>query len=193
MSPSPGAASRDRHIEALPGETASLLRSTLVIPSLPAALLELVHNSVDAGATKVDCSIDLDRWTIKCQDDGCGISPRDLSAVARGAGQRAADQEGDDHGGGRGWTSKSLDRNDSFGFRGEALTSLADLGLLEVLTKTDSDQDGGGESWSVVVRGSDRLFQGKARTPRTLKGTTVWVRDLFYKVRSICPRPFCSD
>jgi hypothetical protein len=153
-------------IAPLPPQTASLLRSSLVIPSLPSALIELVQNSLDAHSTQVSLSIDLDRWTIKCEDNGRGITREDLKRV----------------GGERYWTSKldegGMGKVETFGFRGEALASLADMALLEVLTRPS-----GGETFSLVVKGGARLFEGEATTKRPASGTTVWVRDIFYKVR----------
>lgn len=157
-------------IVALPASTTSLLRSTLVIPSLPSALIELVQNALDAEATRIDVSVDLDRWTIKCDDNGTGISRLELSRIA----------------GERYLSSKTLpgeaeEGRETFGFRGEALASLADMGLLELLSKSRGGQDG---TVSLVVRGGDRLYEGQARTERHAEGTTVWVRDMFYKVSS---------
>ncbi|KAK4698542.1 hypothetical protein P7C70_g7732, partial [Phenoliferia sp. Uapishka_3] len=154
-------------ITALPESTRSLLRSSVVIPSLPSVLLELVQNSLDARATSINVFVNLDRWSIKCEDDGCGFSREELGLLGRE----------------RYWTSKvGADREDdveTFGFRGEALASLADIALLEVLTKRERD---GGESYSLVVKGGKLAFEGVAKTKRTAGGTTVWARDIFYKV-----------
>ena len=164
---SPGEA---RQITSLPSATTSLLRSTLVIPSLPAALVELVQNALDAQATRIDVSVDLDRWTIKCEDNGIGITRSELSKIA----------------GERYFSSKTLPGDESgmetFGFRGEALASLADMALLEMVSKSRGGSDG---TVSLVVRGGERLYEGQASTERATEGTTVWIRDIFYKVRDL--------
>ncbi|ORY75708.1 hypothetical protein BCR35DRAFT_306246 [Leucosporidium creatinivorum] len=169
--PSPGEpppAATARPIAPLPATTTSLLRSTLVIPSLPAALIELVQNALDAQSSRIDVTVDLDRWTIKCEDNGLGISRSELTKVA----------------GERYWSSKTLpgeelqeDERETLGFRGEALTSLRDMALLEIVSRSQ----GGEETVSLVARGGERLYEGVASTPRATEGTTVWVRDIFYK------------
>lgn len=159
-------------ISLLPSRTTSLLRSTLVIPSLPSVLVELVQNSLDANSTSIDLSFNLDTWSIKCSDNGHGLSLDDLRKV----------------GGERYWTSKltkeGMSGVETFGFRGEALASMADVGILEILTRcSGSDRRGveGGESFELVMRDEQR-YEGVARIKRNSIGTTVWIRDIFYKV-----------
>lgn len=160
------------YISLLPSRTTSLLRSTLVIPSLPSVLVELVQNALDANSTSIDLSFDLDTWSIKCSDNGHGLTLEDLRKV----------------GGERYWTSKlskeGMSAVETFGFRGEALASMADVGILEILTKC-SGADGrggeGGESFELVMRDCQR-YEGVAKIKRNSIGTTVWVRDIFYKV-----------
>lgn len=155
----------------LPPSTTSLLRSTLVIPSLPAALLELVQNALDAQASRIDVSFDLDRWTIKCEDNGVGIVRSQLGGVASERYLTSKTMPGDE---------AQQQGGETFGFRGEALASLADVALLELVSKAR----GAGKTISLVVRGGERLHEGVASTERPTEGTTVWVRDIFYKVRA---------
>ncbi|KAL8286704.1 hypothetical protein RQP46_004232 [Phenoliferia psychrophenolica] len=68
---------------------------------------------------------------------------------------------------------------ETFGFRGEALASVAMVAVLEVQTRRDSLDEG--ETYSLVVKDGLRAFEGVARTKRTAGGTTVWARDIFYK------------
>ena len=157
-------------IVALPVSTTSQLQSGVVIPSLPAVLIELVQNSLDARATSVQVTVDLSRWSIKCEDDGCGLSRDDLQLLGRE----------------RNLTSK-LDPTgegpvETFGFRGEALASVGQVAVLEVLTRRDH---GDGESYSLVVRDGKIALEGIAKTKRVAGGTTVWARDIFYNVRLI--------
>lgn len=168
-------------IAPLPDSTKSLLRSTLIIPSLPSILIELVQNSLDAQSNNVILSFDLDRWTIKCEDDGWGLTRNEMRRV----------------GGERYWTSKleqddeKMEKVNTFGFRGEALASLADVGMLEILTRSRRDENTmldeevsvlGGESYSLLFRGGERIYNGTAKVKRNSIGTTVWVRDIFYQV-----------
>lgn len=164
-------------IRRLPDATSSLLRSSVILPSLTAILIELVQNAIDAHAKTIVVSFDLTRWTIKCEDDGRGMQQLDTVTIGE-----------------RYWSSKGVRGGESdqgfesFGFRGEALASMADMALLEILTRpcrrggdvTDNDE---GDSYTLLIRGGVKLAQGKATTKRTAVGTTVWVRDIFYKVR----------
>lgn len=162
----------------LPAATTSLLRSNLVIPSLPSIFVELLQNSIDADSTTIALFVDLNRWTIKCADDGRGIE-WDRAAATMAVGERY-------------WSSKAategMNRVETFGFRGEALASMADIALLEVLTrprrtqKEDAEAEAEGESYSLIVRGGTKLAEGRAKRKRSSTGTTVWVREIFYKV-----------
>ena len=161
-----------RPILPLEPKSVSLLRSTLVIPSFPAILVEFVQNSLDAGAGSISLYLDLDRWSIKCEDDGNGMASTDLERIA---------------GGERYWTSKlgdglEIGQVDTFGFRGEALASIADVSTLEVLTRSRRDVEG--ESYSLILKDGERLCSGAAGTRRNGPGTTVWARDVFSRVRA---------
>ncbi|KAM0756638.1 hypothetical protein T439DRAFT_321333 [Meredithblackwellia eburnea MCA 4105] len=166
-------------IEPLPASTTSLLRSTLVVPSFPSILTELVQNSLDARSTSITLVVSLSRWSISCQDDGCGMSREDLRLLGRDryltSKLGAAEGEG----------------GETFGFRGEALASIADVSLLELLTRQDVGSVEG-ESCSLVVRGGELVFEGVAKVGRPSKGTTVWVRDIYYKW-PVRRRPFMTS
>lgn len=170
-------------IKPLPTKTTSLLRSTLIIPSLPSILIELVQNSLDAKASNITVSFELDNWTIKCEDDGYGLTNLEMLKV----------------GGERYWTSKLdiendkgiMEEVDTFGFRGEALASLADVAMLEVLSKTRR-VEGSNESYSLLFRGGEKIYNGIAAVKRNSIGTTIWVRDIFWKVKLVNTNS-CSD
>ncbi|WP_299677982.1 DNA mismatch repair endonuclease MutL [uncultured Roseobacter sp.] len=131
-----------------------------VVERPASAVKELVENALDAGARRVIVDYaDGGKTLIRVQDDGCGMTERDLPlALSRHA------------------TSK-IDGSDlldihTFGFRGEALPSLAAVGRLTLASKAD-----GAPGISVSVTG------GKMETPRPAAlnhGTTVTVRDLFF-------------
>ena len=154
----------------LEAKSVSLLRSTLVIPSFPAILVEFVQNSIDAHATSISLYLDLDRWSIKCEDDGDGIAQADLERIG---------------GGERYWTSKlgnglEIGQVDTFGFRGEALASIADVSTLEVLTRSRRNVEG--ETYSVILKDGEPSYSGVASTRRNGPGTTAWAKDVFSKV-----------
>ncbi len=124
------------------------------------AVKELVENSIDAGATRIEVVIaDGGKTLIRVTDDGCGMTPSDLPmAMSRHA------------------TSK-IDGSDllnirSFGFRGEALPSLGATGRLTITSRAN-----GAEAAMIAVAG------GKAEgvKPAALSsGTVIELRDLFY-------------
>lgn len=124
------------------------------------AVKELVENSLDAGATRIEVVIaDGGKTLIRVADNGCGMIPSDLPmALSRHA------------------TSK-IDGTDllnirSFGFRGEALPSLAATGRLTITSRAT-----GAEAAMIAVAG------GKAEgvKPAALSaGTVIELRDMFY-------------
>lgn len=70
----------------------SRLRSAVVIPTFPQILNELVQNSLDAGASRVECWINLERGNemIRVEDDGHGIDQESLGSVAQDPGKFGA-------------------------------------------------------------------------------------------------------
>jgi DNA mismatch repair protein MutL len=124
------------------------------------AVKELVENSIDAGATRIEVAIaDGGKTLIRVTDDGCGMDAEDLPlALARHA------------------TSK-IDGSDllnitSFGFRGEALPSLGAVGRLSITSRT-----AGGNGATISVAGG----QVEAVKPAALSaGTVITLRDMFY-------------
>jgi len=183
MHPSP------RQIHPLPVRTASHLRSSVVLPSLPSILTELIQNALDANSTKIDLSFDLTRWTLVCHDNGHGISWADLDQLGRekylssklgggvatrhGKATNAGAPAGERHG------EIRLGEVGTFGFRGEAMASMADVGLVEVLTRPLNE---GGSSYELLVSGGKTVSLAKAGKERVGIGTSVWVRDIFENV-----------
>ncbi|KAK1925298.1 hypothetical protein DB88DRAFT_483462 [Papiliotrema laurentii] len=159
----------DRQITPLTRPTSAKIRSSLIIPTYPSVLSELLHNSLDAHATRVSVHIDLTAGSekVRVEDDGWGIGPRDLRRV-----------------GGRYETSKVVSSSGmssvgSFGFRGEALSSIAALGLMDITTRAKGSR----RTLSKVIKGSEVLYEGPS--PRTIAGphgTTVLVKDLFHSI-----------
>lgn len=114
----------------LPDESVQALRSTVNIISYLACVEELVQNAIDASATKIEVQLRKQQWACRVQDNGTGIRPQDFQKL----GQRYC-------------TSKAarfvtLHETATFGFRGEALASLAESSSLEVLSRhADSNPD----------------------------------------------------
>ena len=121
-----------------------LLRSSVTITSHAQAVEELVLNSVDAGSTKISVRIDPTKYSITCEDDGCGISENSMEVL------------------GQPWsTSKchSLDELDgmsqacTFGFRGQAVSSLVQISSCEIVTQARDTP----LKWSKSFRGGKVL------------------------------------
>ena len=131
-----------------------------VVERPASAVKELIENSIDAGATRIDVVIaDGGRRLIRVTDDGCGIPGEELPlALSRHA------------------TSK-IDGSDllnihTFGFRGEALASLAAVGRISITSRAES-----AEARSLDASGG---AIGLVRPAAGRKGTQIELRDLFY-------------
>ncbi|OEL37104.1 DNA mismatch repair protein PMS1 [Dichanthelium oligosanthes] len=133
-----------------------------VIFDLSSAVKELVENSLDAGATSVEVSLKAyGEERFKVADNGCGISPANFQALAL-----------------KHHTSKISNFSDlgsvvTFGFRGEALSSLCALGKLMVETRTKDEPVG-----THLEFEHSGVVAGERKTARQI-GTTVTVEKLF--------------
>jgi DNA mismatch repair protein MutL len=131
-----------------------------VVERPASAVKELVENALDAGAARIEVAIaDGGKTLIRVTDDGCGIPAGELPmALARHA------------------TSK-IDGSDlldihSFGFRGEALASLASVARLTLTSRH------AGEGAHAIAVDAGRV--GAVRPAALTRGTVVELRDLFY-------------
>lgn len=151
-----------REINVLPASVVNKIAAGEVIERPASVVKELMENSVDAGATSVDVTIEkggIDRICIT--DDGCGMRPDQLQlAVTSHA------------------TSKIHDADDLFevqtlGFRGEALASIAEISHFTIRSRTH-DCDAGAEM--EIVGGKANPISPCGTPP----GTTIEVRNLFF-------------
>ncbi|AXF77396.1 DNA mismatch repair endonuclease MutL [Erwinia tracheiphila] len=150
-------------IQVLPPQLANQIAAGEVVERPASVVKELVENSLDAGATRVDIEIEKGgAKLIRIRDNGCGISKEDLAmALARHATSKIA-------------TLDDLEAIMSLGFRGEALASISSVSRL-LLTSRTADQN---EAWQAYAEGRDMAVSIKpaAHPP----GSTVEVLDLFY-------------
>ena len=129
----------------------------------PASVVkELVENSVDSGATRIDVAIEQGGVAmIRVTDNGCGIAADQLQlAIASHATSKIADAD-------------DLFRVGTLGFRGEALASIAEVSRL-VLRSRPADCEAGAEL---------EVVGGRAEPIRPVgcpAGTTIEVRQLFF-------------
>ena len=129
----------------------------------PASVVkELVENSIDAGATKIDIEVQNGGIKkIRIIDNGSGMVEDDLEfAFERHATSKIRRAE-------------DLETVKSMGFRGEALASVAAIANVELVTKTAEDEIG----HKIIVEGGNVLEKGETGAQN---GTTITVTNLFY-------------
>ncbi|MCO6047684.1 DNA mismatch repair endonuclease MutL [Aeoliella sp. ICT_H6.2] len=149
-------------IQQLSASVVNKIAAGEVIERPASVVKELLENSIDAGATRVDVRLEAGgRDLIRVTDNGCGIEPDDLMlAVSNHA------------------TSKIVSADDLFevgtmGFRGEALASIAEVSRTLLRTRT-AEANSGAE---LRVNGGVAEAIQPAGCP---VGTTIEVRDLFF-------------
>ncbi len=158
--PSPNISDARRSIRLLEEAAINRIAAGEVLERPASAVKELVENALDADASRIEVAVaDGGKTLIRVTDDGCGISSAELPlALARHA------------------TSK-IDGTDlldihTFGFRGEALASLASVARLTVTSRV------AGEEAHSISAEAGRI--GAVRPAALTRGTVVELRDLFY-------------
>jgi DNA mismatch repair protein MutL len=154
-------------VQLLPDHVANQIAAGEVVERPASVVKELVENAIDAGATRIEVEIQAGgRNLIRVSDNGCGMSRDDaLMSLERHA------------------TSKLRLASDlvvlrSFGFRGEALPSIASVSLFSLTTR-ESGESAGPAGTQVLIDGGKILTVKDAGHP---PGTTIEVRQLFFNV-----------
>jgi DNA mismatch repair protein MutL len=148
----------------LPPELASQIAAGEVVERPSSVVKELCENAVDAAATRCDIEIEGGGiHSISVADDGEGMSAEDA--------ERALER----HATSKLFCFEDLERLTSYGFRGEALPSIASVSRLTLRTRR-RDADAGVELTSEP--GQARVSRPAGHAP----GTRVEVRDLFFNV-----------
>lgn len=151
-------------IKLLPEVVANQIAAGEVVNRPSSVVKEMMENAIDAGAKNVTVNfVDGGRDLIQIVDDGCGMSPTD----ARMAFDRHA-------------TSKIVSVNDlynlhTFGFRGEALASIAAVAQVELKTRQEGDEFG----TQIFINGGE--FDEQKPCGCSV-GSQFFVRNLFYNV-----------
>jgi DNA mismatch repair protein MutL len=151
-------------IRILTEETVNRVAAGEVVERPAAALKELLENSIDAGASRIEVELTrAGQGLIRVGDDGSGMSRDDvLLALERHATSKIASVE-------------DLSAVATFGFRGEALPSIASVSRLRVETR----ERGAPEGTRLEADGGRVLRVTPCGYP---EGTLVEVRDLFHSV-----------
>ncbi|MEJ8321908.1 DNA mismatch repair endonuclease MutL [Kosakonia sacchari] len=150
-------------IQVLPPQLANQIAAGEVVERPASVVKELVENSLDAGATRID--IDIERGgakLIRIRDNGAGIKKEELAlALARHATSKIASLD-------------DLEAIISLGFRGEALASISSVSRLTLTSRTAEQQ----EAWQAYAEGREMAVTVKPAAHPV--GTTLEVLDLFY-------------
>jgi DNA mismatch repair protein MutL len=159
-----GSPNSDRRVRLLPDTVASQVAAGEVIERPASVLKELVENSLDAGADRIE--VDFSRggtWLIRVADNGSGMERDDaLLSLERHATSKIR-------------TAADLQTVGTFGFRGEALPSIASVSRFRLATRPPTAT----AATEILVEGGKIITVREAGEP---PGTTVEVKNLFFNL-----------
>lgn len=148
----------------LPGNVANMIAAGEVVQRPASVVKELLENAVDAGADQITVAVlDAGRTLVQVIDNGCGMNPDDaVLCFERHATSKIA-------------TAEDLEAIGTFGFRGEALASIAAVADVTLRTRRAADEVG----VEVEFSASQHLATRETSCPQ---GSSFAVRNLFYNV-----------
>jgi len=149
-------------IRRLPPELVNRIAAGEVVERPASALKELIENALDAGSSQVGVRLYAGGLElIEVADDGCGMAPDEMRlALERHATSKLP--------------SDAIERVTSFGFRGEALPSIASVSRLTLESRVR-----GADGWRIEIDHGAAVGEGPAALP---PGTRIKVEGLFDKV-----------
>lgn len=152
-----------KRIHLLPIQLANQIAAGEVIERPASVLKEVLENSLDAGSTQIEITIEKGGIRlIRVQDNGSGICKEDLKlALAPHATSKIQ-------------TLSDLEGVISYGFRGEALASIASVSKFQLSSGVESQET----AFSIRVQGREGISE-PAPIPKR-QGTCVEIKDLFY-------------
>lgn len=151
-------------IRVLPKTVADKIAAGEVIERPASVVKELVENSIDAGAARIEVELRAGgAKLVRVADDGRGVDPQDLPLALLSHA-----------------TSKIQDEGDLFGvrtmgFRGEALSSIAAVSQVRMVSRTRDSEEG----WELRAEGGSI---GEPKACAAPPGTQIEVRNLFFNV-----------
>ncbi|MGE5563300.1 MAG: DNA mismatch repair endonuclease MutL [Bacillota bacterium] len=149
-------------IRRLPPELINRIAAGEVVERPASALKELVENALDAGANQVGVRLYAGGLElIEVADDGCGMAPDEMRLALERHATSKLPQD-------------AIDRITSFGFRGEALPSIASVARLTLESRVR-----GADGWRIEIDHGQPAGEGPAALP---PGTRIKVEGLFDKV-----------
>ena len=150
-------------IRRLPSGLIDRIAAGEVVERPASALKELVENALDAGATHVAVRLSAGGLDlVEVSDDGWGLAPSEMALALE---RHATSKLPDEH----------IEDVTSFGFRGEALPSIASVSRLTI----ESRERGSSEGWRIAIDHGLAAGEGPAAVP---PGTRVRVEGLFDKI-----------
>ena len=151
-------------LKILPRNIADMIAAGEVVQRPASVVKELMENAVDAGADEVTVAVtDAGRTLIQVIDNGCGMSPDDaVLCFERHATSKIA-------------TAEDLQEITTFGFRGEALASIAAVSDVVLRTRRAEDEVG----VEVHICGSEHVSSREVAAPQ---GCNFAVRNLFFNI-----------
>ena len=150
-------------IQVLSKQIANQIAAGEVIQRPSSAVKELMENSIDSGADKIELYIKDAASLIKVVDNGSGMSVNDAKNCHK-----------------RHYTSKINKINDLFkiktmGFRGEALASIASISMMEIISKKIKNKIG----IKIILKDGKIVDESEYVSQN---GTTINIKNLFYNV-----------
>src|SRR5579859_5063882 len=148
-------------IRRLPETLVNRIAAGEVVERPAAAVKELVENSIDAGASRIEVRLRTGGQSlILVEDDGSGMTPDEMElAIERHATSKLPEDR--------------LDRIATLGFRGEALPSIGSVSRMTIASRPRGADAG----WAIAVEGGEKRVLGPVARGQ---GTRIEVRELFY-------------
>ncbi len=152
-------------IQKLPSQLINQIAAGEVIERPASVIKELLENSLDAGANRVDIEVEQGGIKlIRIRDNGVGIAKEDLrNALTRHATSKIRSLE-------------DLEKVMTLGFRGEALPSIASVSRLTITSRYETEE----VAWRIIA--DEAGLQAGPQPASHPVGTTIEVRDLFFNV-----------